>query len=323
MPLPFISNIKRVIESSKPDIIHSHQSYPLYFGYEALKFGRKLDIPVVFTYHTRFEDYCRFVPFLPKKISCEIFKWMVIKYCKRCDAVIVPSIAVRNLLLFKLKIKKPIYIIPSGIDTDRFNQDSAKKVEVRKKHNIKDNEILLVTVSRLAIEKNIDFLIRAFAIIRKTKENVKFMIIGEGNHYEKLKTLVNNLELGDKVFFTGFVEDRDMAAYYHAGDIFVFASLTETQGLVILEAMASGLPVVAIKANGVEDTVINGTDGILTENKEEDFAKNVTRLIENQYLRNQLAETARMNSQKFSIELWVKKMTEIYQAIIEKRRWCE
>jgi glycosyltransferase involved in cell wall biosynthesis len=319
MPLPFISNIERAMESLKPDIIHSHQSYPLYFGYEALKFGHKLDIPVVFTYHTRFEDYCRFAPFLPKKISCEIFKWIVVKYCNGCDAIIAPSIAARNLLLFKLKIKKPIYIIPSGVDTNRFNLDSARKVEIRKIYDVDDKELLLITASRLVFEKNIEFLIRAFAIIRNTKENVKLMIIGKGNHYKKLKNLVDTLELGDKVIFTGFVEDEDMAAYYHAGDIFVFASLTETQGLVVLEAMASGLPVVAVKANGIEDTVINGKNGILTENREEDFAKNVIRIIENQNLRNQMAETARIDSQKFSIELWVEKITAIYQAIIEKK----
>lgn len=318
IPFPFASKARRIGECLKLDIVHSH--YSTYLGHEALKVGYKLDIPVVFTYHTKYENDCNYVPFIPKKISCEILKWLIKKHCRKCDAIIAPSSAAKFSLLSQLNIEKPIYIIPSGIDINRFSKDADRKKEVRNKHFVEDNQVLLVTASRLVPEKNIEFLIRAFAIIRKAKNNVKFMIIGEGNHRSKLEHLVRDLELKNSVIFTGFVNDEDMAAYYHAGDIFVFASLTETQGLVVLEAMASGLPVVAIKADGIEDTIEDGKDGFLTDNKKGEFAQNIIKLVENDNLRKKMSETAKKNSQRFSIEVWVKKITELYQMLIEDKK---
>jgi len=314
IPIPFISNMEEIARSLNLDIVHSHQPYSL--GWEAAKFAKKLNIPIVLTYHIDYENYYHYIFFVPKIISQKIINWVVNGYCKKCDATIAPSSAIKNLL-FNAGIKQSVYIIPSGIETEQFAKNVGKRTEIRDKYGVKENEILLITASRIVPEKNIEFLIRAFVIINKSKKNAKMMIVGDGNTKAKLEKMVKELGLQENVIFTGLLVKEGMIAHYQASDIFVFSSLTETQGLVAVEAMATGLPVVAIKASGIEDTVKNGKDGFLTDNVEENFAKNVIRLIEDGNLRKKMSEDAKINAQEFRIEPWVDKIVKLYEEIIE------
>jgi glycosyltransferase involved in cell wall biosynthesis len=309
--------MEETVRSLNLDIIHSHGPYSL--GEEALKFGKMLDIPVVVTYHIKYEDYYHYIPLLPKKISQMLINSVVNKHCLKCDAVIAPSSAIKNLL-FDAGIKKSVVVIPSGIDIDHFAKDTGRREEVRNKYGIKEGEVVLITASRIAPEKNIEFLIRAFDIIRKTKDNAKLMIVGEGSIKEDLENLVKELGLTEKVIFTGLLDKEGMIAHYQSGDIFVFASLTETQGLVAVEAMAAGLPVVAIKACGIEDMVKSGNDGILTDNVESNFAENAIKLIENNDLRSKMSENARVNAQEFCIAPWIDRVVSLYKELIEKKK---
>lgn len=317
IPIPSQSKMKEKINSLNLDVIHSN--HPFLVGSEALKYSQKLDIPIVMTYHSKYEDQFFYIPLLPELISRKIIKKVVYNYCRKCDAIIAPSSAIKKITI-ENQVNRPIYVIPSGINVNRFSENTGRKELIRNKYNIKGNEILLVTASRIAKEKNVDFLIRVFKLIRDSKKNVKFMIIGEGGVREEMEQTAKNLGLGDSVIFTGFLSTKDMASYYQAGDIFVFASLTETQGLVAVEAMAAGLPVVAIKASGVEDMVKNGNDGILTDNNEENFVENVIKLIEDEDLRKKMSENAKMNSQEFSINPWINKVSNLYRDLMEKRK---
>jgi len=317
IPIPFGSNIEEVVRSLNLDIIHSHQPYSL--GWEAAKFAKKLNIPMVLTYHIDYESYYRYIFFVPKTISQKIINWVVNRYCRKCDAVIAPSSAINNLL-FNDGIKKSVYIIPSGIDIDQFAKNFGKRTKIRNKYGVKENEILLITASRTIPEKNIEFLIRAFAIINQSKKNAKLMIVGDGSMKAELENSVKELGLQESVIFAGLLDKEGMIAHYQASDIFVFASLTETQGLVVVEAMAAGLPVVAIKANGIEDMVKNGDDGILTDNVEENFAENVIKLMENENLRKKMSENAKINAQEFRIEPWVDKIVKLYKELIERKK---
>jgi 1,2-diacylglycerol 3-alpha-glucosyltransferase len=317
IPIPFMSKMEETVRAQRLDIIHSHQPYSL--GEEALKYGKKLEIPVVVTYHIKYEDYYHYIPLLPKKLSQRIINSIVNKHCLKCDAIIAPSSAIKNLL-FTEGIKKSVSVIPSGIDIEHFSKDTGKREEIRNKYGVKENEVLLITASRVVPEKNIEFLIRSFAVIRKTKSEVKLMIVGEGGIKAELEELVREMKMEDSVIFTGLLEKEGMIAHYQASDIFVFASLTETQGLVAVEAMAAGLPVVAIKASGIEDMVKSGSDGILTDNVEENFADNAIKLIENGELRKKMSENAKLNAQEFCISLWIGRVVNLYKELIEKKK---
>ena len=317
IPMPPLSKMEDVVRSLNLDIIHSHQPFSL--GWEATKFGRKLNIPVVLTYHIKYTDYYHYVMLVPKKISQKIIRYIVNRNCRKCDAVIAPSGAIKRLL-FDDGIKKSVYVIPSGIDIDQFAKDAGRRTELRGKYGVKENEVLLVTASRVVPEKNIDFLVRAFAIIRKTRKDAKLMIVGEGSFRDELEVLVKELQLEDCVIFTGLLDKEGMIAHYQAGDIFVFASLTETQGLVAVEAMAAGLPVVAVKASGIEDMIKSGQDGILTDNTEDNFAANTVRLIEDSELRNKMSASARINAREFCIAPWVNKIVALYKDLIRKKK---
>lgn len=317
IPVPSLSKMEDTVRSLHLDIIHSHQPFSL--GWEATKFAEKLEIPVVLTYHIKYEEYSHYVFLIPKKISQKIIRWIVNRNCKKCDAIIAPSGAIKKLL-FDEGIKKSVHIIPSGINIDQFAKDAGKRQDIRGRYDVKDNEVLLITASRVVPEKNIDFLVRSFAIIRKARKDAKLMIVGEGSFRDELDVLVKELGLEDCVIFTGLLDKEGMIAHYQASDIFVFASLTETQGLVAVEAMAAGLPVVAVKASGIEDMIKSGQDGILTDNTEENFAANAIKLIEDDILRKKMAESARLNADEFSIAPWVNKAVGLYQDLIARKK---
>lgn len=316
IPLPLGPKMDSKIQSLNLDVIHSHQPFSL--GWDASRLGKKFDIPVVLTYHIRYEDYYHYVLLLPKIIAQKIINFVVNRYCRKCDAIIAPSGAIKKLL-FEEGIKKSVYVIPSGINIDQFSQDTGKREMIRNKYNVKENEVLIITASRIVPEKNIEFLIRSFAIVRKTQKHAKLMVVGEGSVKADLEKLVEEFGMQESVIFTGLLDKDGMIAHYQASDIFAFASLTETQGLVAVEAMAAGLPVVAIKASGIEDMVKSGQDGILTDNVEENFATNANKLIEDGELRRKMSENARANAREFRIEPWTKKIITLYKDLIERK----
>lgn len=317
IPYPFQYSMGKVVESLNLDIIHSH--HPFLLGDDAIYYSKKLHLPILLTYHTKYEDHYYYVPLLPRFLSQWIIRKVVNNYCAKCHTIIAPSSAIKNIIIEK-QITTPVEVIPSGIDIENFARDDHQRMSVRSKYGISDKEIVLLTASRLAEEKNITFLINAFQLISQQKSGVKFLILGDGNIRAELEQQVQQLGLGDKVIFTGMLNKNDMMSYYEAGDIFVFASVTETQGLVAVEAMASGLPIVAIKASGIEDMVKDQQDGFLTANNQQDFADKVLRLINDDRLRKQMSQQAKENAYSFSIKPWIARVTGLYQKLIEQNK---
>ena len=314
IPLPFFSReIEDIVKKLKLDIIHSHQPYSL--GSEALKFSKKLNMPLVFTYHIKYEDYAHYIPLIPKSISKKYIRKITTKYSNQCDNIIAPSTAIKKMLIDR-GIKSPISIIPSGINIDNFKKDVGQKSEIRKKYNIKSNDILLITACRLTEEKNLEFLIRSFAKIKQQYDDIKFMIVGDGAVKKDLKKMAEEFGIKNNVIFTGLVDRTEIVGLYQASDIFIFASKTETQGLVAVEAMAAGSPVVAIKASGIEDMVKNNEDGFLTSGSEEEFSKSVLKIVNNKNLREKMSAQAKINSEKFSIEPWIEKVVGLYGKLV-------
>lgn len=313
IPIPFLSSsIKQTVAGLNLDIIHSHQPYSL--GEEALKFSRKFSIPLVFTYHIRYEDYFHYIPIIPRSVSQKYIKKITTNYSNQCDAIIAPSTAVKKLLIDH-QVKSSISVIPSGIDIDNFAKNSGQREKTREKYQIKDGDIALITACRLTEEKNVKFLVESFNKTKKSCPNVKFIIVGDGAVKKDLEKMVKGFGIESNVIFTGLVNKEEIVSLYQASDVFVFASLTETQGLVAVEAMASGLPVIAIKASGIEDMVQSGEDGILTGNSIDEFTGAVIKVINDKSLREELSKRAKINSKKFTIEIWTEKMVKLYQSL--------
>ena len=313
IPIPFFSKMHLMIKRLNLDIIHSHQPYSL--GDEALYFSKKLNIPLVFTHHINYVEYFHYIPFIPKSISQKYIIRKTSTYSNKCDVVIVPSISIKELLLDH-EVKAPIEIIPSGINIKKFSKCKGKKDDIREKYGINPEDVVIITASRITKEKNIPFLIKSFLLIKKSCENSKFIIVGDGAAKKNLKKLTHKLDVYKDVFFTGLIKKEEIISLFQASDVFIFSSLTETQGIVVIEAMTSGLPVVAIKSNGIEDIIQNGENGILTENSVDEFSKSVIGIINDKDIRDKLSNQAQVYSKKFSIELWVEKTIKLYKNLI-------
>lgn len=313
IPIPFYSKMDLIIKSLNLDIIHSHQPYSL--GNEALKYSKKLNIPLVFTYHINYREYSHYIPFIPKSISQKLITRTTLNYSNKCDVVIAPSISIKKLLIDH-EVNVPIEIIPSGININEFIKSKGKKDDLRERYGINPEDVVLITTSRITEEKNIQFLIKSFLLIKKSCKNSKFIIIGDGAAKKTLEKLTIKLDVYKDVFFTGHIKKEDVIRLFQASDIFIFSSLTETQGIVVIEAIISGLPVVAIKSNGIEDIVQNDKNGILTENSVDEFSRSVLKIINDKELRDKLSNKANVYSKNYSIELWVEKTIKLYNNLI-------
>ena len=316
-PLPIISSprISRIIKKINLDIAHTQHFFVC--GQIAWYHAKKFNIPLVFTQHTRYEYYTHYVPYLPKEISKPLALSLCAVYANSCDSVIAPTEDIKNSLL-KYKVRTPITILPSGIDLNRFIQANGKAI--REKYNIGEDKCVLLTVCRLAPEKNISFLLKSFKQISLKNPDVYFIIIGDGPSKKALISESDKIGLKNKIIFTGKVDWQKIPSFYKAADIFLFSSFSEVQPTVITEAMASGLPIIAINANGIKDAVIDGKNGILTSNNVNEFSQAVLRLVEQGELRKRISERAEKMANSFSSEKAAEKLINLYKKLIIQKK---
>ena len=275
-PLHFAAMKK--VEEMKLDIIHAHTEFGV--GIFARLVAKKLNISLVSTYHTTYEDYTHYVNPIKSKSVDRLAKKAVANlsrlYGSTCVEMISPSEKTKEMLL-GYGIKTPINIIPTGIDLkrfDRMNTSEQKRCEIREIYGIKEDECLILFVGRIAKEKSIDIPIEGFKKIKEEQIQARFLIVGGGPDEEELHQLVKKLDLNDYVFFAGKKTADEVPSYYHAADGFVSASLTETQGMTFIEALASELPVFARPDDILKDLVLEKETGFLFESSEE-FADKV------------------------------------------------
>jgi glycosyltransferase involved in cell wall biosynthesis len=315
-PLPLISSPKigRAIKRINLDIVHSHHFF--LSGQIAWYYAKKLKLPLIFTYHTRYDLYVHYAP-LPEELSKPLAKTLSTLYANSCDAVVAPSKSIKDLIL-EYGVRKPAYIIPSGIDIDKFKK-TGNEEKIRRKYDIKDDAILLLTVCRLSEEKNLAFLLKVFQKVIKKRKNVYFMIIGDGPEKENLEKQSFRLGLKERIIFTDKVSYQRVPSFYNASDIFLFSSFSEVQPTIFTESMASGLPIVAIKAIGSEDVISNGENGFLTSDDVDDFNQKVLKLVDNENLRKKMSEKAKNMAKYFSIENSTRKMLSLYEKAISQK----
>ncbi|SDG69429.1 Glycosyltransferase involved in cell wall bisynthesis [Pseudomonas benzenivorans] len=314
----FLRRIGTAVRDFRPDLIHLH--HPFWLGSLGLFLAHRLRVPAVFTYHTRLEHYAHFVP-LPGTLFRNLISHALIKrFANKCDAVIVPTYSAEEYLRM-IGVKTPIFVQSTGIEYQRFQAVTAEQVATLRTSLGIGEEKVLISVSRLSNEKNIDFLIDAIASLRqRTERPFRFLMIGDGHQRERLQKRIDELNLGAHFRLLGGVPPEEMAVYYRLGDLFLFASKSETQGMVILEAMAAGLPVVAVRSSGIDDVVRQGYNGFKTPEKLALWCERVALLLEDDELRGEMSSHALIVAREHSIEQFAEGIKEIYATVIAASR---
>lgn len=254
LPLPEV--ILNLVDEFQPDIVHSH--HPFLMGDLALRLCGQKKIPLVFTYHTMFEHYTDHFGMDKKGVQQFVIE-LATGYANMADQVIVPSESVAKVLL-KRKVITPIAVVPTGIDTEKF---SPVKSSFRKKHKIPKHAFVAGHVGRLAPEKNLPFLTEAAAEFLKKNKKACFLVVGSGPSEREMHKIFHAWGVSKRVFFAGVLKGKALVEAYQAMDVFAFASKSETQGIVLTEAMAAGLPVVGLDAPGVREVVRDRVNGRL------------------------------------------------------------
>ena len=316
LAIPYSRRMDKIIEKLDLDIIHSQ--HPNLLGSAAKKWAKKKNIPLVFTWHTLYDQYTHFVPLVPNKLASKYIISKAVKYANESDFVITPTNSVKKIIKNLGVINKNIEAISTGVEEEFYRNPDRNKI--RNEFNIKDDEILLLLVSRLTQEKNIEFLFNSIIKVLNNNKNTKFLISGDGDLVPKLKNLTNKNNLTDRIIFEGIVPKEELKNYYSAGDIFVYASKSETQGMIISEAMYCGLPIVALNATGICDLVQNNVNGFLVKEDVTEFAMAVEKLIDNKDLRNDFgAASEKISRENFIDQICASKMISVYRKAIENK----
>ena len=255
-----------------------------------------------------------------QKFSKGVLKRFLKFYCVReCEELVVPTEKVYNWLKYDYKFKKDISIIPSGIDTKRFNRENLDKESIKnlkKYYNFKPKDFILISVGRIAPEKDLDYLIKRMPDIIKKHSNIKLLFIGDGPEIEKLKDLAISKKVENNVLFTGQVTWEDMPYYYALGNVLVSSSTYETQGLTVVEAMASSVIPVCIEDPAFKTMINDKINGLIFKTKEE-YIEDILKLYEDKNQRKELEKNAKLRAEDFNAENYAKKLLEVYDKAIK------
>jgi len=306
----FLARIRKQVRAFKPDVIHLH--HPFWLGSLGLFMARRLRIPAVYTYHTRLEHYAHFVP-LPGMLFRNLISHALIKrFANRCDSVIVPTYSTEEYLRM-IGVKTPTFVQPTGIEYNRFQSVDEAQLQALREQLGLTNQKVFISVARLSNEKNIDFMITAIDRLRReTEVPFRFLMIGDGHQRDRLQKKIESLGLESHFYLAGAIQPEDMALWYNLGDAFLFASKSETQGMVILEAMSAGLPVVAVRSSGIDDVVRDGQNGFKTPENQGRWTACARQLLEDDVLREELSQKARHFAADYSVEQFAKDVRGIY-----------
>ena len=316
-PIKAVSKIK----SWNLDIIHSHTEFGV--GTFARIMAKQLDIPIVHTYHTMYEDYIHYITKgyfdAPSK---KIVEYLTNFYCdKTVNELIVPTKKTYNLFKEKYEYERNIHIVPTGIEVERFykeNNEQEEVNEIRKELGVKKDDFVLLFVGRLAAEKNVTFLIDCQANLVRENSNCKLIIIGDGPDIEFFKKQARKLGIANNVIFTGKIPWDQIHKYYQIPNVFVTASHTETQGLTVLEAMAASIPVVAYDDDAFRDVVVHDLNGYLFKDKK-DYRKYIKKIMTDRKVYERLSRQARIQGESHSSKYYAEKILDVYYTALGGR----
>jgi 1,2-diacylglycerol 3-alpha-glucosyltransferase len=314
LTIPISPTIDKLMPPLKLDVIHAH--HPILLGQTAANKAEELDLPFVFTFHTRYREYSHYISLNQAMVKEVIDRWLG-EFMQQCQHIIVPSESIRVLLAELYGVDERVTVIPTGIDLKPY--ETAGERDIRQERGW-GNDKVLISVGRLAKEKNWHTLVEAFALVCQDIPDARLIILGDGEERQSLKKQARQLGIADRVELPGTVPFTHVPDYLFATDLFCFASTTETQGLVTLEAMAADLPVVAVAASGTSDVIRHEKEGLLTDNDPQALAQAIIRVLREDALRDSLRQAARKQAQSYDMRYLAERLTDVYQqAIIDKK----
>lgn len=313
IPLPFL--IENEIDYFSPDIVHSH--HPFLLGNTALRIARKKNLPLVFTHHTLYEQYTHYVP-----LDSDTLRKFVISlatlYANFCNRVVAPSQSIARLIESR-GVQRPVEEIPTGVDLDFFAGGS--KTRFRKEHRLPEKGLIIGHLGRLAPEKNLNFLCRAVITYLLRNSNAFFLVVGEGPGQESISRLSEESGVFDRVLLVGKKTGQELCDAYQAMDLFVFASKSETQGMVLTEAMAAGKPVIALDASGTREVVNDNQNGRLLSGdaSPEAFAEAIAEFAEDARKAKSWQDNAQQTTILFSRRSSARKLEALYKEVLDEQ----
>lgn len=307
-----------LVEELRPlgiDLVHIHT--PFVAHYAGLALARALGVPRLATYHTYFEEYLgHYLPFLPSSWVRAAARRFSRAQCNDMDAVVVPSLAMRDVLT-AYGVSQPLTVLPTGIPEDFFRAGNGGLF--RAKHGIPPKRPMALFVGRVAFEKNIGFLLEAVAQAKRVLPEVLLVVAGEGPAMSALREEARRLGLEGQVKFVGYLDRQNgLRDCYHAADAFVFASRTETQGLVLLEAMAQGVPVVGLSAMGTRDIIMPQRGAVAAPDHVEGFAACLVGVLSDPSRRAALALEARDFALEWGAAERAREVADLYRSLLEQ-----
>ncbi|HEU5081455.1 MAG TPA: glycosyltransferase [Opitutaceae bacterium] len=314
--LPVATVLSQRLDDFAADIIHAH--HPFLLGDTALRVAASKNSPVIFTHHTKYEDYTHYVPFDSPALR-EFAINLSTHFANLCDGVIAPSDSIAELIKSR-GVEVPIRVVPTGIDVEAFA--SGDRAKMRRKFNLGDDVFVVGHVGRLAPEKNLEFLANGVARFLKNTPEARFFVVGHGSAEEKLKDIFAKHGVSEQLILAGKQTGPNLTAAYRAMDVFAFASKSETQGMVLAEAMAAHLPVVALDASGVREVVRHNHNGYLLpeDASPERFAKSLQKLFESPERCAAFVRAADETAQEFSREHCAKLALDFYADTLKATR---
>ena len=307
LAVPYSRRIERLVTALEFDVIHAH--HPFLLGPAARRLARRTRRPLVFTYHTRYEKYAHYVP-LPLGLVQAAALRISAGFAAQADAVLAPSAVIRDELHAR-GVRAPIAVVPTGIDLTRFRPGDREAA--RRSLGVGAGEPLVLYVGRLDREKSVDRVLSAFERVASTIPAARLILVGQGTEAERLRRMAASLPVAQRVRFLGLRPHDSLAECYQASDVFLFASETETQGLVLAEAAACGLPAVAVNAAGCDEVVRDGDTGILTKGDPAALAEAAIGLLLDPERRRAMARRAREVAERlFDVKLQIDRTMAVY-----------
>ncbi len=307
LAIPYSRRLARRVRALAFDVFHAH--HPFLLGPAARRLARRQGRPLVFTYHTRYDKYAHYVP-LRRDLVEAAARLLSTRFAARADAIIAPSAVLRDELRAR-GVGVPIAVVPTGVDLARFSPGD--RTAARRACALEDGGLVVLYVGRLDREKSVDRVLAAFARIAGTLAQARLVLVGQGTQADDLRRMASGLQAAARVTFAGVCAHEALPAYYRAADLFLFASETETQGLVLAEAAACGLPAVAVNAPGCAEVVHDGDTGVLTKGDPSALAEAAIGLLVDPARRATMAARARELAEgEFDVTLQIDRTLAVY-----------
>lgn len=300
------------IQAAQPDVVHIQT--PFVAHYAGIEMARRLGVPVIETYHTYFEHYLQhYVPAVPAGLLRSFSRWFTQRQCSQVDAIISPSRPMADVL-GEYGVQTPLHVLPTGLDPGRFADGDARGF--RERHGLGARPVALF-VGRVAHEKNIDFLLQMLQRLVVAVPDVLLVIAGEGPAVPHVRSVIASAGLQANTRMIGYLErNSTLLDCYKAADVFVFASRTETQGLVLLEAMAQGTPVVSTAVMGTAEVLRDARGAIISQEHAQTFSECVALVLKDLVLREKLSVAAKADAGRWSSAQCARRAADLYQDLI-------